>query len=235
MDEEQPQPSAGRRVAVGAVVALLVVAGVALFGTMGRGPASRARRDAGATARGEDPAQELVRTEPGGRAALARYADAGALTVRDRALRDEIRGRIWRAWSESPDGSAPTGDPLRAPLPPRPGNLDARYIRDRIRDDFIPMARACYDALLVRRPGVEGRVAMEFDIVADVNLGGVVEEARFLDDDAGVPDAGVREGEFLTCMRESMLTVAFLRPGENGRIRVRYPFTLRPGADAGRE
>jgi hypothetical protein len=36
-------------------------------------------------------------------------------------------------------------------------------------------------------------------------------------------------------MRESMMTVAFLRPEGDGRMTVRYPFRLRPDdEDAGR-
>jgi hypothetical protein len=221
-----------------AAAAVIAVVAVALWGRGARGPvvaprrAMTADRDAGVALPRAATSAETAR---GAGETARRGADAGAVTVRDRALRDEIRAGIWRAWTASAQNPAPQGDPLRAPLPPRPASLEPSYIRDRIREDFIPMAQACYESLLTRRPGAEGRAVMSFEIVSDANLGGVVESAEFVGEDGGVPDAGVREGEFLTCMRESMLTVAFLSPGQSGRVTVRYPFNLRAATDAGRE
>ncbi|MFO0627303.1 MAG: AgmX/PglI C-terminal domain-containing protein [Polyangiales bacterium] len=158
--------------------------------------------------------------------------DAGPASVRDGAVRARIRAAIVQAWSTGASGAAPAAN---APIPPRAGSLSADFIRGRIREDFVPMAGACYESLLRRRPGVGGRVVMEFEIVADANHGGLVEEARFVANDGGVADAGLDEGEFLTCMRESMMTVAFLRPEGEGRVTVRYPFRLHPDDDdAGR-
>lgn len=158
--------------------------------------------------------------------------DGGPASVRDRAVRERIRAAIVRAWSAGVTGGAPTAD---APIPPRAGVLPAEFIRGRIREDFVPMAGECYASLLRRRPGVGGRVVMEFEVVADADHGGLVEDARFVPSDGGVADAGLEEAEFLTCMRESMMTVAFLRPEGEGRVTVRYPFRLSPDdEDAGR-
>lgn len=162
----------------------------------------------------------------------AQARDGGPASVRDRAVRERVRAAIVRAWSAGESGSEAAA---HAPIPPRAGSLPADFIRGRIREDFVPMAGECYASLLRRRPGVGGRVVMEFEIVADANHGGLVEDARFVPGDGGVPDAGLEEGEFLTCMRESMMTVAFLRPEGDGRVTVRYPFRLRPDdEDAGR-
>jgi hypothetical protein len=158
--------------------------------------------------------------------------DGGLASVRDRAVRAQIRAAIVRAWSAGGTGAEPG---VNAPIPPRTGTLSADFIRGRIREDFVPMAGECYESLLRRRPGVGGRVVMEFEIIADANHGGLVEDARMVPNDGGVPDAGLEEAEFLTCMRESMMTVAFLRPEGDGRMTVRYPFRLRPDdEDAGR-
>ncbi|MEZ4392849.1 MAG: hypothetical protein R3A48_17320 [Polyangiales bacterium] len=183
------------------------------------------------------PRETSPPTAPVAPAPVVEDAGVVAASVRDRALRDRIRAAIVRAW-RADAGAPPEGagaEPAAvAAIPARAGTLDARYLRERIREDFLPMASACYDSLLQRRPAGEGRVTMEFEIVADANLGGLVEDARFVGD-AGAPDAGVWEGEFLTCMRESMMTVAFLRPEGDGRMTVRYPFRLSPSPDGGRE
>ncbi len=158
--------------------------------------------------------------------------DGGPASVRDRAVRERFARPSCARGARGAGGAEAAAD---APIPPRAGALPADFIRGRIREDFVPMAGECYESLLRRRPGVSGRVVMEFEIVADANHGGLVEDARMVPNDGGVPDAGLEEAEFLTCMRESMMTVAFLRPEGEGRVTVRYPFRLSPDdEDAGR-
>lgn len=229
---------ARRRRLVGAVtLSVLLVLGVWALrrgGEGARGAWPLPADDAGLTEspRPRAPAPERLAPTP-----PAVDAGAAPASVRDRALRERIREAISRAWGA--DAGALTGGAGAAPtapaaIPARTGTLSAQYLRERIREDFLPMASACYDSLLQRRPAGEGRVTMEFEIVADANLGGLVEDARFVGD-AGAADSGVWEGEFLTCMRESMMTVVFLRPQGDGRMTVRYPFRLSPSSDGGRE
>lgn len=192
-------------------------------------PPRRGRADSGAQALpgGTDlpvPQGDLVTIAP---------RDGSRSSVRDRALRDRIRAEIVRAWTASATPAPSVAPGAAPPIPARAATLSADFLRARIREDFIPMAHTCYASLLARRPGVEGRVVMEFEVVADGSLGGIVEDARFVTGDAGAADAGVWEGEFLTCMRESLVTVAFLRPEGEGRVTVRYPFSLRADADGG--
>jgi len=156
-------------------------------------------------------------------------------TVRDRALRDDLRRRILVAWSAqlSPPDAAATdaGDALHLPMPTLDGGtVDPDYLRERIREDFLPMARACYEQFEARHPGVGGRSVADFVIVGDERVGAVVDEVRV---DSG--DGGLAEPAFETCMRESMYTVAFRPPPGRGSLRVRYPFRFEAGApDAGR-
>ena len=186
---------------------------------------------AGSTAEAPPERGEALAAQGDG-ATITPVRDGGPASVRDRAVRAQIRAAIVRAWSVGANGAELTVD---APIPPRTGTLGADFIRGRIREDFVPMAGECYESLLRRRPGVAGRLVMEFEIVADANHGGLLEDARMVPHDGGVPDAGLEEAEFLTCMRESMMTVAFLRPEGDGRMTVRYPFRLRPDdEDAGR-
>lgn len=194
-------------------------------------------------------ARHPARHPPAAREALPATSPVGAAettpapgapiaeSVRDRAVRDDVRRRIWSAWNARGPATAPAGaDPLRAPIPARDEPLDTDYLRARIREDFIPMAQTCYESFLTRRPGVGGRVVMDFTLVGEAGVGGVVDEAEVHGpaEDGGAARDDVWDPGFLTCLRESMLTVAFRAPPQSGRLRVRYPITLAPDApDAG--
>lgn len=171
-------------------------------------------------------------------ASTASDLDGGAFrppmaTVHDRAVRDDLRRRILAAWLESMPTVAEAMDAAVPALVPMPvldgGTVDPTYLRERIREDFVPMARQCYEQLLGRQPEASGRVLAEFVIVGDERLGGVVDEVSVAARDGGITDPG-----FATCLRESMYTVAFRPPPGRGSLRVRYPFTFTPGRpDAG--
>ena len=150
-----------------------------------------------------------------------------------RAVRDDIRARILAAWlSTLPevDAGFDAGLALQLPMPVLDGGtVDPAYLRERIREDFVPMARACYEQLLGRRPNASGRALTEFVILGDDRLGGVVDEVSVQPGDGGLADEG-----FATCLRESMYTVAFRPPPGRGSLRVRYPFIFLPD-DSGAE
>ena len=158
--------------------------------------------------------------------------DAGSFrppssTVHDRAVRDDIRARILAAWLAAlpvVDSGFDAGLAVQLPMPVLDGGtVDPAYLRERIQEDFVPMARACYEQLLGRRPDASGRALAEFVIIGDERLGGVVDEVSVQPDDGGLADEG-----FATCLRESMYTVAFRPPPGRGSLRVRYPFIFRP-------
>lgn len=195
-------------------------------------PSPPAAPDAAVTTSPEAPRAEAV---PDALDAAAPPLDR---TVRDRTVRDEVRRQIFRAWSRAsaaapPSADLPPPDPLRAPMPTLDGGaVDPDYLRARIREDFAPMAAQCYDQWAARAPGAPaGRVVADFVILGDERVGGVVDEVTLEsgDRDAG-PDAGVLgDGEFQTCLRESMMAMAFRPPPGRGRLRVRYPFRFQPG------
>ncbi len=152
-------------------------------------------------------------------------ADAGRRAL-DRAAHAELQRRIHQAlWSQS--GQAPPSG--ASTPPPTAAALSPQYIQARIREDFRPMAIKCYEELLARVPDAGGRAVLEFTIVADENLGGVVEDSA-LGDGGTLTDPG-----FSTCLAESMSTVAFAPPPKGGKTTVRYPFLFSPSdeADAG--
>lgn len=164
------------------------------------------------TARGERSTPALE----GAPAASSR--DAG-LRVLDRAAHAELQKKIHEAlWAQS--GQAPRAGES---TPPNAATLSPAYIQERIRDDFKPMAVKCYEELLARTPDAGGRAVMEFTIVADEKLGGVVEDTA-LGDGGTLTDPG-----FGTCLRESLSTVSFAPPPKGGKTTVRYPFLFSPG------
>ncbi|MDO9019474.1 MAG: AgmX/PglI C-terminal domain-containing protein [Deltaproteobacteria bacterium] len=155
-------------------------------------------------------------------------------TVRDRAVRDDLRRRILAAWLQSlplADASMDAGATLFAAMPTLDGGtVDPAYLRERIVEDFLPMAQGCYEQLLARHPGVGGRAVTEFVIVGDERVGGVVDEVTVEHGDGGLSDEG-----FSTCLSGSMSAMAFRPPPGRGSVRVRYPFVFTPDpADASR-
>lgn len=154
-------------------------------------------------------------------------------TVHDRALRDDLRRRLFAAWASQfgTDPDATVTDPLYAPMPTLPdGRVDPDYIRERIRDDFVPMARGCFDELLVRYANVQGTVIVRFTVLGDETIGGVVDDVAV---DPG--DGGLSDPEFVTCLSESLMAVAFRPPAGRGSLRVTYPFRFRPSDGDGGE
>ena len=161
--------------------------------------------------------------------------DGGAITktTHDRRIRDELQRRIIEALLRAPlDGGSTTAeDPTSgtAPVPPPRAygdntELDHAYIQHVMREDLFPLAMQCYQQLLERQPDAGGKVVLHFGIVGDPHLGGYVDDATI---DAGTPE-DIQDPEMQTCIRESMLSVAFAPPAKGGAVTVEYPFEFSP-------
>ncbi len=139
-----------------------------------------------------------------------------------------MRKRIYAAFGQPvPEARGPQA--AAAPLLPGEPRLSSEYLQERIREDFIPLARECYEAALEQNPSLAGKVMMTFEIVGDESVGGVVESAE-LGEGSTLDDP-----EFNTCMRESMLSMVFEPPKGGGSVTVNYPIRFDPqdaGADA---
>lgn len=146
-------------------------------------------------------------------------------TIRgDTALHDDVRARILAAWRDGIAAARNAQVPVADTDAAAPGTLEPDYIRSIIRDEFVPMARTCYEQQVERQPGARGRITLAFTILGDPHAGGIVDDVR-LDD----RDAGAWDDTFRTCMQETMRTMVFRAPTGNGRVTVRYPFALEPG------
>lgn len=130
--------------------------------------------------------------------------------VRDRRRADELREALAAMYAEQLSAG---GQPAEVPLMPAArgaGNQAqtelGEYIGRVMREQFIPLATSCYEPLLERRPGLAGNVALEFSILGEPAVGGVVVDVA-LGEATTLLDV-----EFETCITESMYSVIFAAP-----------------------
>ncbi len=136
--------------------------------------------------------------------------------ARDRQRRDALRAKIQkaqRARTRTPAAEAPDEQAR--------GKLDEDYIQARIKDDLLPLAEECYELAREEDPALGGTLVLEFTIVGEPDLGGIVEET-------GVdPRSTITHPDMVTCMQESMMSLSFAPPEDGGSVLVRYPFEFR--------
>jgi hypothetical protein len=171
-------------------------------------------------------------TVPGGVAASPTVSNAppqaehAAGTVVDRKLRDAVRARLVTPLQEQGVERDPhTGLTVPAGSNGPSHNLSREYLQQRIREDFYPLAQACYAEALAKQPELRGQIVVDFMIVGDAKVGGIVDQAK-INDRTDVTDA-----EFVGCIRESMLSMVFAPPDNDGWVTVTYPFKFSPGDD----
>ena len=96
------------------------------------------------------------------------------------------------------------------------------FLQKAVREQYIPVAKSCYEELLARRPKASGKVVLYFSIVGDEDTGGVVDHVETRD------GTSFDDPEFLLCMRESMYSTLFDPPPSGGETTVEYPLELSP-------
>ena len=106
-----------------------------------------------------------------------------------RALVASIRGRLG-------GGSSPAGEPLRMTETPA-GSLDPTYIREAMHE-IRPLLRGCYDRALALDPRLSGKLVVQFTIIGDEELGGVVAVSEIVEDQTNRPSPSLVE-----CIRET--------------------------------
>ena len=100
------------------------------------------------------------------------------------------------------------------------GVLDKDYIREQM-DEILPLVTECYEETLLRRPDVSGTAVVEFSIVGEEGVGGLVELSEF-DHEASTID----DEEFSECIQETMYGLELEPPDGGGQVVVRYPFAF---------
>lgn len=111
--------------------------------------------------------------------------------------------------------SVGTGNQVDKPL--------GEYVARTMREQFIPLATECYEALLGTDPRASGNVELEFSVLGDPAVGGVVVDVAL------GKGTTLRNDAFRTCMTESMYAVVFdAPPGKDGSVTVKQSFELWP-------
>jgi hypothetical protein len=174
----------------------------------------------------EPPPQVAQAPEPP--APKKRYASPEQLR-RHAVAREQIQQALAQRAAARPEPEAlPAEEPEEPSALPNglrtriEGNLDKEYIREAVRKDLIPLAHDCYSSVLATDPKFTGTLVLEFDIMGDEDVGGIV--------DGVVPGEGtdVANPEFIECMSESMMTVMFPPPVGGGVVHVSYPLLFEP-------
>jgi hypothetical protein len=166
----------------------------------------------------------------------AGHGEARGLPPLDREkadrMREQIRALLTNARTQAsaaPETSAPAASvapPFRSmPSVPADGggtNVDPDYLKNIVARDFAPLAKNCYEGALAKNPELSGKAVIHFEILGDRSVGGVVNDARL------VKGTTLDDPEFRTCVTESIMSVAFDAPPENGTLTVTVPMRFTP-------
>jgi len=212
---------------IGIVLAVLAIGGFWL---------TRARRQ-----RNVHSEVATAKTESGSEAGAAERESIGAARRRpsaeSRRRADELRGRLSVLRSEKINRATPPTaaervekpkPASRMPAPQSSGNQAqealGKYVRSTVREQFLPMAKGCYEELLLRQPNARGKLVLDVAVGGDPSVGGVVESVKV------APESTINDESTVTCIVESMMALVFDAPPEgHDRIDFKYPFDFSPG------
>ena len=160
------------------------------------------------------PPRNMVRL-PSPKEAPARGNEVGvAATPRlAKQERQELLARIEQARQQSGGASARTAD---GPV----GELDKEYIREQMQA-LVPLVKECYENALREQPQLTGKLVVNFTIVAEPDIGGLVAASAIAAEDSTILDPAMRE-----CVQETMYGAKFPPPQGGGEVYVTYPFTF---------
>jgi hypothetical protein len=107
----------------------------------------------------------------------------------------------------------------------RKAPLDKDYVQEQMRE-LLPLIKECFENALVRLPNLSGKIVVDFTIVGDPNVGGLVGDSEVVDAKSTIADAELRE-----CIQETMYAAKFPPPEEGGEVHIQYPFVLKAAED----
>jgi hypothetical protein len=174
----------------------------------------------------------------------AKSADRGRSSfphaVHDPVKREEMRTRLLQALAEArrEDEEQKAHPPAPGDPPPasrgnrEPSDLKefGAFVSQAIKEDFIPMARACSRELASRKPDAGGSTRVAFKLLGDKKIGGVVDEAHIERDKSTLAD-----DEFETCIRESMYGVYFDPPPFGGEATLNFDVVVKDNGEIDEE
>jgi hypothetical protein len=223
------------------VVVVLALAGVLLLWRWWSMASERVARHAAGVpaesdeASGDDGKGTLSAGGGGGEPAAPKLDRAKA-----DAMRAQIRALLAQAAAEAaaaggrgvgPQAKAAPSGSLALPFPAMPtipdldgggAKVDPAYIQKRVREDLFPLAKDCYQTALEKKPRLGGTLAVYFEVIGDRKVGGVVDDVKILGETT-LDDAAMQD-----CVRESMMSVTFDAPPEDGALTVVYPIVFSP-------
>jgi len=218
------------------VIALVVVAATVIFLWMKRGtdadsksqtakhaPNGDETRNAakGPGARSDEPARNNATPRRPLRKGVRKMK---AKEDRLRLLRAIKAAQLERQRKADDNTGERTADTTPPPVPRPDGKLDKEYIREVIKGS-IGLLKECYELARDKAPSVEGKVTVEFTIVGEEEVGGLVESAKILSDNDLSNNKTMSE-----CMTQTMLSLEYAAPENGGKVMVRYPFVFRNAA-----
>jgi hypothetical protein len=139
--------------------------------------------------------------------------------TRERA--DAIRKQLDER-RQNPQHVPAVAPPLGAEAEKATAQRRREFLQKAVQEQYIPVAKSCYEELLARLPEASGKIVLYFSIVGDQDTGGVVDHVETRD------GTSFDDPEFLLCMRESMYSTLFEPPPNGGETTVEYPLELSP-------
>jgi hypothetical protein len=146
----------------------------------------------------------------------------------DREAANRMRTDIQRALARQPAVTSRPSDSA-APRPEGPVDVselsehNRKYLRERVQEDLLPPVVDCYSAALAADPKLSGTLALQFAVIGDPEIGGVVEYAEVIAEESTLISEFMAE-----CVRESTLAMTFEAPPEGGRFELDYPLVFEP-------
>lgn len=120
---------------------------------------------------------------------------------------------------EAPENNAPTNSDLRD----RTDGTLTKFMGT-INEDFMPLADECFEAARGTDPNLRGLLDLEFSIMADAEIGGLVDSVALGDGNE------IQDPQLTECIRETMLSTVFPAPEGTGQTEVRLTIPLEPEA-----
>jgi hypothetical protein len=144
-----------------------------------------------------------------------------------REIRESVARRAQTASSE-PQAEPPTrSEREREPadtedtLTDRSGGVLTTLLRD-LHRDVMPLADECYAQAVERDPTLAGGLDLQFQVVGDEDVGGLVESVDVME------SSEIQDVEMIECMRETLLSTIFPAPDDSGSTGVQLTLRFEP-------